>query len=87
MSRVAGIALLALVLACWPSRDARVRRRALRAMLAYTAMGTLYVGHLGIGREWVGLLLWPAGALHAALTAWCVVAIQRRAAPATSGAK
>jgi hypothetical protein len=79
MGRVAGIALLGLVVACWPGRGGRAGRLpALRAMLIYNALATLYLLHLGIGGEWVGPLLWPAAVLHALVTLWCFVAIRRR---------
>jgi len=87
LSRVAGIALLGLSLACWPDRGASVRRPALRAMLAYNALATLYLVYLGIGGEWVGRLLWPAVVLHAVLTTWCFVAIRRREALAGDPAR
>jgi len=82
MGRVAGIALLALALACWPGRAAGARRPALRAMLAYNALATLYLVYLGLGGEWVGSLLWPAVVLHAVLTGACFAAIRRQEAPA-----
>jgi len=87
LSRVAGIALLGLSLACWPDRGASVRRPALRAMLTYNALATLYLVYLGIGGEWVGRLLWPAVVLHAVLTTWCFVAIRRREALAGDPAR
>lgn len=65
LSRIAGIALIALGLACWPNRDAS---RGLRAMLCYGLLATMYLGRLGIGGTWVGSLLWPAFAIHALLT-------------------
>ena len=40
------------------------------------------ISALGIGGEWVGLLLWPAVALHAVLSIGCFVAIRRRDADA-----
>jgi hypothetical protein len=68
MGRVAGIALIALGLACWPGSDAgRSPSRALRAMLCYGLLATLYLAYLGIRREWVGSLLWPAVAVHVVL--------------------
>jgi hypothetical protein len=68
MSRIAGISLLALGLACWPDRDAgNSAARALRAMLCYSLLATLYLAYLGLGGEWVGSLLWPAVAIHALL--------------------
>jgi hypothetical protein len=37
-------------------------------MATYGLLVTLYLLHLGIRGEWVGLLLWPAVALHGLLT-------------------
>ena len=75
-SRIAGIALIALGAAClprsergWPGRDAdRSTPRALSGMLTYSLLATLYLAYLGIGGEQVGILLWPAVAIHAVLT-------------------
>jgi hypothetical protein len=65
LGRVAGFGLLSLGVACWPGRDAIGNAApALRAMLTYNSLATLYLLSLGIGREWVGPLLWPAVALH-----------------------
>ncbi len=69
MSRIAGISLLALGLACWPGSEATgIPTRALRAMLYYSLLVTLYLAYLGIRGEWVGVLLWPAVVVHAILT-------------------
>ena len=69
MSRVAGIALIALGLACWPGSDGDSGLAgALRGMLCYSLLATLFLAYLGIGGEWVGPLLWPAVALHLSLS-------------------
>jgi hypothetical protein len=69
VARVAGIALIALGLACWPGSEATgTPTRALRAMLCYSLLITLYFAYLGIRGEWVGVLLWPAVVVHAILT-------------------
>jgi hypothetical protein len=69
VARVVGMALIALGLACWPSSEATGNpTRAVRAMLCYSLLVTLYLAYLGIGGEWVGILLWPAVAIHALLT-------------------
>ncbi len=65
MSRVAGIALIALGLACWPGSTTA---QALWGMLTYSLLATLYLAYLGIRGEWVGSLLWPATVIHALLT-------------------
>ena len=64
VARVAGIALIALGLACWPGRDEGNLSRALRAMLFYNPLVALYLAYLGIGGQGTGPLLWPAVGLH-----------------------
>ena len=66
LGRCFGIALLALGLACWPSRQrAESGSPAFRAMLIYNAVIALYLAYLGTVRHLGGLLLWPGVALHA----------------------
>jgi hypothetical protein len=67
LGRVAGIALLSLGLACW-QWPGTASPGVFRALLTYNLLVTLYLLWLGIGGEWVGVLLWPAMALHAVLT-------------------
>ena len=62
VARVAGIALIALGVCCWPGSTA------LCGMLTYSALATLYLAYLGVNGEWGGPLLWPAVVLHAILT-------------------
>ena len=62
VARVAGIALIALGVACWPGPP-RV------GMLTYSAAVTLYLTYLGFAGGLTGILLWPAVALHVILTA------------------
>jgi hypothetical protein len=62
VARIAGIALIALGIACLPGL-------ALLGMLTYSALAMAYLAYVGIGGEWVGPLLWPAVVLHAVLTA------------------
>ena len=61
LARVAGIALIALGVACWPGP-------ALLGMLAYSAAVTVYLAYLGLAGGLAGSLLWPAVAAHAILT-------------------
>jgi len=61
VARVAGIALVALGLACWPGAP-RV------GMLTYSAGVMLYLAYLGLTGSSTGLLLWPAVILHLVLT-------------------
>ena len=62
VARVAGIALIALSVACWPGRTP------LCGMLTYSTLATAFLAYLGIRGKWVGPLLWPAVGLHAVLT-------------------
>lgn len=65
VARVAGIALVALGVACFSGGDAD---RGLSGMLTYSLFATVYLVYIGLGGEWVGSLLWLAAAIHAALT-------------------
>lgn len=62
MSRVAGIALIALGVSCW-------RGSPLVGMLTYSAGVALYLAFVGFEGDLTGMLLWPAVALHLVLTA------------------
>jgi Ca2+/Na+ antiporter len=66
LGRCFGIALLALGLACWPSRQrAESGAPAFRAMSVYNVLISLYLAYLGTVGHLGGLLLWPVVALHA----------------------
>jgi len=65
VARVAGIALIALGVACWPGT-------ALAGMLTYSAAVTLYLAYLGFAGGLAGILLWPAVVLHLILTAFLI---------------
>jgi len=73
MSRIAGIALIGLGVACWPKGDAV---QALYGMLTYSALVMLYLIVVGAGGT-VGILLWPAVAVHGILTFVLGYAIRR----------
>jgi hypothetical protein len=70
VARVAGIALIALGVACWPGTP-------LVGMLTYSAAVTLYLAYIGLAGGLTGRLLWPAVALHAILTTLLTRAITR----------
>ncbi|MGA7198943.1 MAG: hypothetical protein WBQ45_18505 [Roseiarcus sp.] len=66
MARCFGVALLALGLACWPSRQSAANGSpALRGLLTYNALIALFLAYLGTVERVGGVLLWPAVALHA----------------------
>lgn len=64
-SQFAGLALLALGVACWPCGSAS---SALYGMLTYSSLATLGLLYLALSGKWNGPLLWPAVVLHAVLT-------------------
>lgn len=69
MSRIAGIALIGLGLACWPSRsEADNRQRAFQGMISYGLMAALYLGYVAIAGGSVGILFYPAIAVHVLLS-------------------
>ena len=61
VARVAGIALIALGVACWPGT-------ALAGMFTYSVAITVYLAYLGFTGSSTGILLWPAVVLHVILT-------------------
>src|SRR5262245_41969323 len=66
LSRIAGSALLALGVACWPGREAGSgSARSARALLTYSLLVTLYLVYLGIVTPLAEILLWPGVAAHA----------------------
>jgi hypothetical protein len=62
VSRVAGIALIALGVGCWAGSPPI-------GMLTYSAVVTLYLAYVGFAGGLTGILLWPAVVLHVILTA------------------
>jgi hypothetical protein len=61
VARVAGIAMIALGVACWPGTP-------LIGMLIYSAAVTVYLACIGFAGGFTGILLWPAVVLHVILT-------------------
>ncbi|WP_130931552.1 hypothetical protein [Pseudomonas sp. Sample_24] len=59
--RVAGIALIALAIACWPGPP-------ILGMLIYNAAVALYLTYVGFLGDSSGVLLWPVVILHAVMT-------------------
>jgi hypothetical protein len=70
MSRVAGIALIALGVACWPGPP-------LIGMLTYTAVVTLYLAYVGFSGGLTGIFLWPAVVLHVVVAILLIRASKR----------
>jgi hypothetical protein len=75
LGRLTGIVLLGFALTSWPDPSTRSVRR---AMLIYNLLATIYLCYLGVVGASVGVLLWPAVALHLIFTV--LLAAERAAA-------
>ena len=71
VARVAGIALIALGIACWPGPP-------LAGLLTYSVLVTVYLAYLGLAGAVTGILLWPAVAVHVILTALLIRDVRTR---------
>ena len=63
MSRLAGLCLIALCVACWPDNGSR---RGFYGMLAWSLLAMFYLTAVGLGGQ-TGILLWPAVVVHVAI--------------------
>ncbi len=80
LGRVAGVGLLALGVACWlASYDAQScgARGLVSAMVLYNLGTVVILGAAGLQSQSVGIALWPAVILHAAMAVWCVACLRR----------
>jgi hypothetical protein len=78
VARMAGAALLSLGCACWLARNNGPNRAVggmVAAMLLYNSVAVAVLANAGAGARLVGVLTWPAVALHAALAVWCVACL------------
>jgi hypothetical protein len=75
LGRVAGTALLALSVACWLARfdvQSRSASGLVAAMSLYNLGAVVVLGAAGIQLQTVGIVLWLAVILHAAMAVWCI---------------
>jgi hypothetical protein len=70
LARVAGIALVALGIACWGLPTL--------GMSIYGGGVALFLAFVGLRKQMAGILLWPAVVLHVVLTALLIRAARRR---------
>jgi hypothetical protein len=81
LGRLGGIALLGAGLGAWsPPATGSHPLSSVRALAIYNLLATLYLGYLALATQLMGVLLWPAIALHAIFAALVTPAWQRRAA-------
>ena len=90
VARVGGTGLLALAVACWCAHadgQSRAASGLVAAMLLYNLGTTVILGTAGLQSTSAGVALWPAVALHIAMTVWCVVRLLSAPVPTTRGAE
>jgi hypothetical protein len=81
LERVTGAALLSLGVACWlSSGDAhsRAARGLVTAMLLYNVTVAALLAFAAIVLNLVGIALWPAVVVHAAMAGWCISSLTTR---------
>lgn len=79
MARMFGAALLSLAAACWLARDdgpSRARFGLVAALALYNGVAVAVLVNAGAGMGLVGVLTWPAVALHTGLTVWCLACLR-----------
>lgn len=75
LGRVAGVALLALGLACWLAHSDTqnsAARGLVTAMVLYNLGAVVIFGAVGVGSQPRGIALWPAVVLHSIMAVWCI---------------
>jgi hypothetical protein len=75
-ARIAGAALIALSIACWLGRSNRsgsAQRGLVVGLLTYDVAAAVILVYTGLFINLVGIALWPAVIVHAALAVWCVM--------------
>jgi hypothetical protein len=79
VARIAGAALLSLGCACWLVRNdgpTRVILGLVAAMLLYNSVAAALLATAGAAARLVGVLTWPAVAVHAGLALWCITCLR-----------
>lgn len=64
VGRIAGLVMICLAAACWPRGSEGDEARALGPLMALSVLAALYLIAVGVGGATVGVVLWPAAALH-----------------------
>ncbi|SRR6266516_1116181 len=78
VSRVAGVAMLTLGVACWLAREDAAGRAAkglVAAMLLYNVAVVVILVLAWTSQGLSGVALWPVVLAHAGLAVWCVAAL------------
>ena len=78
LGRLTGAALFTLGIGCWLARgdaQSRAARGLVAAMTFYNLAAVAVFLFAAFGAKLVGVALWPATILHAAMAFWCVTSL------------
>jgi hypothetical protein len=78
VARIAGVALLALGVACWLARHepGPSARGLVGAMVLYNVGVIAVLVHEAMGVAIAGIALWPTVVAHAAMGVWCITRLR-----------
>jgi hypothetical protein len=79
VARVGGAGLFSLGIACWLARGDANSNAAwglIAALSLYDLAASAILAFAGVDYGMHGAALWPAVALHAAMTVWCIVSLR-----------
>jgi hypothetical protein len=81
LGRIAGAALICIGVTCWLARKGErndTQSGLLAGLLVYNVAVPALLIYAAIALELRGILIWPAGILHAALAVWCLLCLRSR---------
>ena len=81
IGRLAGVALLALGIACWLARgdtESRAARGLVVGMLVYNIGAAGIFGAAGNQAHTLGIALWPVVILHTFMAVWCASLLMKK---------
>jgi hypothetical protein len=81
LARFAGVALVALGIACLPSKAAGSPRSAVLGLLVFNVGATVLLAWVAIANTFRGIVLWPVVVLHALIAAALLTQFLTRDAP------
>ena len=81
VARVAGVAIVALSVACWLARNdgqSPAARGLVIAMVLYNIAVVIVLVYTALGLSLSGIGLWPVVVLHIAMSVWCIMSLANK---------
>lgn len=81
VARVAGVALLAIGVACWLARNdsaSRAARGLVSGLLLYNLGAGALFAQAGMALQPAGMGVWGVVVIHAVMAAWCISCLKHR---------